>query len=77
MTTVLISSELSPLLGCRGSSREKKTTEGLIPSPFGPASAASLTIVHRHISGTEQNCRAKGLEWEGGMKKKKGSVEGF
>lgn len=39
---------------------EHTTTKALIPSPSGPTSIESLTIVHRHRSSTKWNCRAKG-----------------
>ena len=62
---VLISSALSPLLGCRG---QWRTTKGFIPSPLVPTSNASLTIVHKHRSSIKWNCGARELDGRGAEK---------
>ena len=72
MTTVLICSGLSPLLGCKG---QWRTTEGLIPSPHGPTSTASQTIVLRHRWSSEWSRGIEGLGWHEGVRGGGGGAE--
>lgn len=76
MTTVLISSELSPLLGCRGSSREKKKNWGSHPiSLWSRFRCISNYCSQTHIRN-QTELHSQGT-WMGGGDEKRRKCLGF